>query len=1274
MRSSMALWATRSLLVLFGLMGSTVVLAQSTGGRVLGRVADPSGAVLAGVKVTLTNEATGVTRLAQTSASGDYVFVEVPPGNYRVEFEHAGFKKNVQKEVTVEVNGVVTLNSTLQVGAAQETIEVTSEAPLVDTTSTQLGAVVNQRAISNLPLNERDTYALLQLQPGVQSQLGSDLFYGSDKPGVVSVNGGRGRSNNYSVNGGDGNDQFANVPVVQPSPDSIQEFRVITNTFDAEYGRNSGAVVNVVTKGGTNQFHGDVYEYFRNKVLNARGYFDTIKPDLKQNQFGATLGGPIKKDRSFFFASYEGRRIIQGISSDTVTVPTDLERLGDFSAGTPFPGSLTTDTVAQVLNARNWTGTPCSTAISNLGGTPPPNTLPPDGVTWASIFPTNMIPRDCQDPVSLSLLQQYVPHANVGADIFQAVPNGNNYANQFTLRLDHKINDHQQFTAYYYFTDHNQLDPFAKFESGGANLPGFGAFTDERFQQWNLTHTWTLTPTTVNEFRFTYFRQGQLTFLHPQHTFAVTDSCSQFPNLLDPTLLAAAKAACFTGQTDTGVYAPYQNGSFTSNFGITPGLGPSREGVPFINILGEFNIGNNLEGEIPQVGNTFQWADNLTKTIGNHTAKFGIDIRRQRFDQTLYFNVNGWDLLFGFTANDFAFDNLIPNYLIGLNDQYTQGAAQREAVRSTALYLFGQDSWKIKSNLTLNYGLRWELNTPLTDVGHKVQTFRPGQADTVFPCTISNGALGLYPVGTDCGPTGPARSIFPLGLVVPGDQGVPDGLTSTYYKAYAPRIGIAWDPGKNGKTSIRAGFGLFYNPIEQLVLEQFSAEPPFGGSPYINTTFVQTPFASQTGSQLPNPFGGIVTTKAGDTVDWSVFRPILLYGEFQPHLRTQYAEQYNLSIQRELTKDLVLQVGYVGSQNHRLLATHDLNYGDAQTCNDLQAIADANPGAGTDCGVFGADYPYVVPTTNPVDGTPVVIPAGGLHLPYNAGPGGLLGPPGPVPADITLVGLRKYSSPFCQPLTGTDCPTDGIPVFSSIFAQDTIANAAYNSLQVSLERRMSHGLQFQVAYTWSKSFDQASSFEAILNPLDPRRSRSLSQFDARHRFVLSYVWDLPTPKFNGFAGKIASGWDLSGIVTVQSGFPIRITSQDDIEEMNSFDFELPGEPNQTGPFKTQDPRKNGGYWFDPALFSNDTVPLGTFGNAKRTVCCGPGIGAWDFALHKNTPVTERQSIEFRAELFNFLNHTQFAQPDGNITDGSDFGRIKRTRAPRQVQFALKWHF
>jgi len=281
-------------------------LAQSTGGRVLGRIADPSGAVLGDVKIVLTNQATGVVREAATSSGGDYVFVEVVPGRYDVSFEHPGFKKNVQKDVTVEVNQVVTLNPVLQLGAAQEIVEVTSEAPLVETTSTQMGAVVNSRSVSQLPLNTRDTYQLLQLQPGVQSQTGSDLFYGSNNAGVVSVNGGRGRSNNFSVNGGDANDQFANLPAVQPTPDSIEEFRVITNTFDAEYGRNSGAVVNVITKSGTNQLHGNVYEFFRNKVLNSKGYFDSEKPDFKQNQFGGTFGGPIKKDRTFFLLLTRG--------------------------------------------------------------------------------------------------------------------------------------------------------------------------------------------------------------------------------------------------------------------------------------------------------------------------------------------------------------------------------------------------------------------------------------------------------------------------------------------------------------------------------------------------------------------------------------------------------------------------------------------------------------------------------------------------------------------------------------------------------------------------------------------------------------------------------------------------------------------------------------------------------------------------------------------------------------------------------------------------------
>src|SRR5271169_117953 len=311
--------------------------AQSTGGRIRGTVSDPSGASVAAATVSLVNEATHATRDVQSGATGEYIFIEVPVGTYEIDVTQAGFKKYIRKGVALDLNEVISIDVTMQLGSSAERVEVTGAPPVIDTMSTQLGAVVNERSSTQLPLNERDVYQLLQLQPGVQSQIGNNLFYGSDKPGVVTVNGGRGRSNNYSVNGGDGNDLFANLPAVQPSPDSIEEFRVISNSFDAEYGRNSGAVVNVVTKSGTNDFHGSAYEFFRNTVLNAHGFSfqPTPKPPFNQNQFGGTIGGPIKKDKTFIFGSYEGRRIVRGIVSQPVPVPTGADLAGNFGAAFP---------------------------------------------------------------------------------------------------------------------------------------------------------------------------------------------------------------------------------------------------------------------------------------------------------------------------------------------------------------------------------------------------------------------------------------------------------------------------------------------------------------------------------------------------------------------------------------------------------------------------------------------------------------------------------------------------------------------------------------------------------------------------------------------------------------------------------------------------------------------------------------------------------------------------------------------------------------------------
>jgi hypothetical protein len=1273
-----------------------------TGGRIRGTVSDPSGASVAAATVSLINEATHATRDVQSGATGEYIFIEVPVGTYEIDVTQAGFKKYVRKEVALDLNEVISVDITLQLGSSAERIEVTGAPPVLDTTSTQLGAIVNSRASTQLPLNQRDVYQLLQLQPGVQSQLGQDLFYGSSKAGVVTVNGGRGRSNNYMVNGGDGNDLFVNIPAVQPSPDSVDEFKVITNNFDAEYGRNSGAVVNVVTKSGTNALHGSFYEFFRNDVLNAHqfSFSQTPKTPFKQNQFGGTLGGPIKKDKTFVFGSYEGRRIVNGEVSQPVPVPTAAEvKNGDFSGGDPtvqFSGTLADNTVATILQNRPG----CANAVSAAGGG-----AIAAGTAYSTIFPNAKIPTACFDPVAVSLLQ-YMPGAGGSASTIFTVPENRDRGDQFQIRVDHSFTNNQKTSIYYYFDDDTAQDPFARFQSTRNSLGNFPSVNATRNQQINVSHTSTIGSKAVNEARFTYFREGQMKFNTPAKTNAITASCGS----------GAASAFCFTGQTDAPLVDA--NGNCLSSgtppagtpptcptnpadFGIHTGLVPKTkfEGVPFVSISGPGYFGNSPGGQLPQVGNTFQFADNYSRIIGKHSLKFGGDGRYQKFDQFYIFNING-NYTFtssqsGPVGDDLGFANAFPNYFLGLATSYLQGSAQHELVRVKSVYLFAQDSWKIKPSLTLNYGVRWELNTPMADAGHKVQAFRPGEPSTIYPGIAGNDAAG----------------VTPLGIVFPGDKGVPDGLTSTYYKAFAPRLGLNWSPGAHdgwlakltggpGRTSVSLGYGIFYNPIEQLVLAQFSAEPPFGGSESISNLFLETPFVGQNGTVHPNPFNGVLSPPRGTPLDWSRFLGTTYFGDFQPHMRSQYSDQYNFTVKRELPGDILLQLGYVGSQGHRLLAIYEVNETNPKTCLTIAALAAANPasvltaplaagGSPTTCGPFSEDATYFI----------TLPPGQTFDLPYyNPGGPGATGPnvpclPVKTPApchitgaaagtQVTLSGLRFYSSPFCNPLspTGAGCPST--PPIVGIFAEDTVAKSAYNSLQALFEKRFSHGLQFQASYTWSKTMDNASSFEDALNPFNFNATYGLSKYDARNRFVFNFVWDLPVPKFSGFKGKLLYGWEMSGIETLQSGFPIRITSQADNELLDStFNYEAPGEPNLVAPFHTQDIRKNGGLAFNPALFDNNIqsaadpngVPLGTIGNSSRSICCGPGIYNTDLSFNKSTQLGERLRMEFRADIFNIWNHAQFTSVDGNVGD-TTFGQVLHIRDPRLVQFALKFHF
>jgi hypothetical protein len=1225
-------WLTNALV--FCVLLALPAWGQNTA-EVRGKVRDASHKPVVSAFVILTAQDTSFMRAATTDEAGEFEFASLPIGTYQLQVKADDFLTFEANGVRASIGQVVNLDVVLsQRQNSAGTLHI-GNATMIEAGNAQLGVVMGDLYVTQLPLKSRDTFDLLQLQPGVQGTLGADLFFGNDQPGVVSVNGGRSRSNNSNVNGGHAGDQMVNSPSLQPSPDSISEFRVIAHNYEAALGRNSGSVLNVITKSGTSAFHGSVYEFLRNNTLNAKGYFDPATPDFKQNDFGSTLGGAIRRDKTFFFSSYEGQRVRRGITSDPVIVPTPEERVGNFSAGPAFSGVLSSATVAQALVNRSG----CAAAVQAHGGAPIVA-----GSPYAAIFPGNVIPSECLDPTAVDLLNQFVPPATAGADTFRSTPNAKIREDQLTFRLDHNLTSQQQLSFYYYGADGFDGEPFSRFAATGANLPGFGNETRNRFQQLNLSHVWTLTAKTSNEARFVYRHGGQGKLLSPARTNLVQDSCVVVPT-----------NQCFTDPANP-------------RLGITPGYGASYEGVPFVSLAGGFAFGNNQAGNFSQTGNVYQGLDTYSRIVGEHTLKFGADVRNQRLDQLYFYNVSGGFFFNGGGPNDVGFSSLVPNYLLGLPDTYTQGSANAVDVRATQLDLFAQDGWKLRSNITLSYGLRWEFNTPQADAGHRIQAFRPGQATRIYPCVLSPsdpllGSLG----GSDCSPQGPGRSVFPLGMVFPGDAGVPAGLTNNYLQAFAPRLGLAWSPdwsdgwlakvsGGPGKSSVRVGWGMFYDSNEELLLgEDFTAQPPFGGSTSISNVFLNTPFLGQDGAITPNPFHGFLDPKPGSPVDFALFRPITLYGNFPDTLRNQYSVHYHVTVQRELTRDTLWQFGYVGSQGHRLLASVDQDFGNPQTCLDLNQIP------GLSCGPFRADSAYSIPAG--------AIPAGvTLHLPYGSVPTVT----GPNANPITLVGLRKYSSPFCEPTTGVGCPPDGIPVFGSIFGEMPVANSSYNSFQTLLNRRWSHGLQFLVAYTWSRSIDNASSFENAVNPIDPQESRSLSLFDARHRLVVSEYWGIPEWRISNWTRHVANGWALSSILTLQAGFPIRLTSSSDQELMSSFDFETPGEPNQIAPLRRLDPQKSGGYYFDPSSFVD--APLGQIGNAPRTICCGPGTANLDLGVHKIVAVREGMNLDFRTEVFNVFNHTQFFNPDGNITDGASFGQVSRARDPRLIQLAVRLTF
>jgi Carboxypeptidase regulatory-like domain/TonB dependent receptor len=1179
--SSKSGWHGKSgiLLLVLAFLGSAA-WAQKDSGSIVGVVRDQSGAVVAGAKVTVKEADQNTAFETSTNSSGEYVATPLRIGRYNITVEKAGFKKAVVGPVILDVQARPAVNVTLQVGQVAETVVVTSQGPQLETETSELGQVVNSHTATTLPLNGRNFAQLAQLSAGVApSEPGSrtDTSYG------FSSNGARSLQNNFLLDGVDNNANLGDVLngsayVIQPSVDAIGEFKVETNSYTAEFGRGNGAIMNAVIKSGTNQFHGDAYEFFRNDKLDGRNAFDFLGRQVyQQNQFGATLGGPIIKDRTFFFGDYEGLRIRQA-SPQLLLIPTPAMRGGDFSSfldlTSPVPG------VVDCSGNPTYQGEIFNTRLTQTSG------LNADGLcgipiaTTGAGVPTNIFPSsgpNAINPVAAKLAALYptpTPNFGIGGNNFVVDPKKSTTQNNFDIRVDHKISDHDNFFTRFSYEDQPIFTPgpFSNELDGG----GFTAGNqDNSYRSLALSEIHTFSPTLVNEFRFGYNRINS----HRFQPNSNTDVSGQLGLL--------------------GV--PYE-----PNFG----------GLPNICFASEACIGSSDFLPSIEKQNSYVFNENLIWIRGRHSLKFGTEIRREEF--TIFqISAPRGDMFYGpdFTDNpgapntggvDFA------SFLLGIPDGADLASLRNVDYHRKIYAVFGQDDIQVNHRLTLNLGLRYEIFMPVTEGHNEQATFDFG-----------SGSL-IVPSGQNAPLTPTIASFLPI------QRNGSTGLISPDYSDVAPRLGAAFK--LTEKLVLRGGYGIFYGGQEN---GPFSFPSPGFNPPF----FRQQAFNSPCGSpsppdanaadpgncaiglklQGPAPPGSLMInnfwTQGFPAASLTDPNNPLLYS-ISPNLKTPMMQQWHFGLQYQLPSQTLLEVSYAGSHGERLFGFYNGN----------QAVPSADPNAP-------------------------------------------LAPRRPFPAvDGSIDTLRS----------------------------NTFSN--YNSLQVHLEKRLSHGLQFQVSYTYSHALDDASSASlGSLNNGDFRDQRfpqleyGNSDIDLRHHVVLAYAYELPFGRGKAFAGnasgflnQVIGGWQVAGITSASTGNwftvsdPFVNSSNTDCGGTVAFNCSRPnvvGNPNG----KPCIP----GTFYNTCAFSSDLVE-GTFGDEGRNVVHGPGYQDWDVSFFKAFPVREQMRFEFRADFFNIWNKTNFLTgPTGS--DGqfepvavelgtAQMGFPQAARDPRLIQFALKFLF
>ncbi len=1155
-------------------------LSADVTGTILGTVRDSSNAIVVGAQVTATNVETNFTRTVSSGSDGAYRLLALPTGRYSVTATAPGFERFVTTGIRLDVNDQLRVDVVLRLGAVREAVTVEANPVQVETESTQVGQVIGTKQILSLPLNGRSYIDLLGLQAGVAPDTAGTI--GGDRPvsgylnnvGNISVNGQRETANAFLVNGGDVSEARNLGAGLVPNLDSVEEFRLITNSFDAEYGKFSGAVMNAVTKSGTNAIHGDVFEFLRNDKFDARNFFVANKSELRRNQFGYAIGGPFWKNRLFWFTDYQGTRQIVGAETGLVQVVPSAQREGLFDPAT-LTGSIDGPYWAQVLTQR------LGYTVTN-GET---YSFPGCTSTANCVFPEGVIPQRAWSKPAIGILP-YIPVGNI--DPLAGLYSDNSQKNTIQddkagQRVDFINQKTGNWSWYYHFDDSNVFSALP-----AASVTGFPSFTPARAQQIMMSNTKTFGPRSVNEARVSFFRTSTTKDI-PKGSFA------------------QLSALGFV----TGV----------GTLGIVPSGPPGfPQTVPQI-FFNNFSLGV-PELTTTQPNNTWMFTDSFSLVRSAHTFKFGGEFRYLQINERNVCSPNGSFTFDGsVTGVDFA------DYLLGAPSAGGYNQCSEQLLDSRTRYggAYFQDSWKVKPNLTLNLGLRWEVSMPWYDTQGKIETIVPGLQSTQFPTA-------------------------PRGWVVPGDPGIPSTLAPTRYNNFAPRVGIAYSPGFTdgvlkkifggpGKTSIRAAYGIYYTSVEDLNLFYEVGDAPFGQY-WTSPTGVlfEEPFVTRTNgaSQVQRfPFiFPVPGSPANKTLDYGKYLPINGSPGYDIHNRMPYAEHYNFSIQRELSKSTVLTLAYVGTQGHKLISQYAANPGNAAFCMQLNAegAVDLNTGLSNPaCGPFTEQDVFQLPNGQKVYGTRTAL--GPNYCPNSA----------------TFLCFGANNS------------------FTA-----NIADSNYNSAQVTVERKAAD-VTFLAAYTFAKAIDDASGFGEWVNFSNFRLSRGLSTTDVRHNFVVSYNWAIPFDRaFSSLPKRLTQGWNITGISRFSTGFPVSITQSKGDPSLVG-DTYWTYEPDLVGPVVTQDPRKPGpngpNTYFLPDAFA--PAPIGSFGTANRRFFSGPGILNTDFALEKRIPITEAMAFELRGEFFNIFNHTQFSQPVGDFSS-SQFGVVTNARDPRIGQVSAKF--